>query len=129
MKAGRLHQIPLSARALEILRDGYMTRGASALICPGKKPDEPLSNMTFLKAARRLTTTPITVHGFRSSFRDWSAEQTNVPRDVCEAALAHTVRDKTEAAYKRTDLFDRRRDLMAAWSQLATKTSGKESSR
>ena len=62
----------------------------------------------------------ITTHGFRSSFRDWAAEKTNVPRAVCEAALAHTLRDKTEAAYNRTDLFDRRRELMDAWTRFAT---------
>ena len=62
----------------------------------------------------------LTAHGFRSSFRDWAAERTNVPRAVCEAALAHTLRDKTEAAYNRTDLFERRRTLMATWSTFAT---------
>ena len=61
----------------------------------------------------------ITTHGFRSTFRDWAAEQTNFPRAVCEAALAHTLRDKTEAAYHRTDLFERRRELMTAWSEYA----------
>jgi integrase len=87
---------------------------------PGVKPGKPLSNGTFLKAARRLTAVPLTTHGFRSSFRDWSAEQTNIPNDVCEAALAHVVEDKTEAAYKRTDLFNRRRELMAMWATFAT---------
>ncbi len=77
---------------------------------------------------RRMKRTDLTVHGFRSSFRDWAAERTNVPRAVCEAALAHTVRDKTEAAYNRTDLFDRRRGLMASWSDFAT-TQTKPSSK
>ena len=79
--------------------------------------------MTFLKAARRLTTTPLTTHGFRSSFRDWCEERTNMSRDgVSEAALAHVVKDKTEAAYRRTDLFDKRRDLMDRWAQFVTST-------
>jgi integrase len=78
--------------------------------------------VTLLKASRRLTTVQLTVHGFRSSFRDWAAEKTNIARDVCEAALAHVVKDKTEAAYKRTALFDKRRELMDLWSQFATST-------
>lgn len=82
--------------------------------------EQPLSNMTFLKALRRLRNGTITTHGFRSSFRDWAAEKTNFPQAVCEAALAHSLRDKTEAAYNRTDLFERRRELMDAWTRFAT---------
>ena len=89
-------------------------------VFPGRSPKKPLSNMVFLMALRRMKRTDLTTHGFRSTFRDWAAERTNVPRAVCEAALAHTLRDKTEAAYNRTDLFDRRRDLMASWSKYAT---------
>jgi len=78
--------------------------------------------MTFLKAARRITTAELTTHGFRSSFRDWCEERTNVPRTVSEAALAHVVKDKTEAAYFRSDVFEKRRDLMDRWAQfVATK--------
>jgi integrase len=122
MKSGRDHCIPLCPRAVEILQEAQTLprRGDRPWIFPGHKPHKPLSNMTFLKAARRLTTAPLTTHGFRSSFRDWSAEKTNVARDVCEAALAHVLKDKTEAAYKRTDLFDKRRDLMVLWAQFAT---------
>jgi integrase len=76
--------------------------------------------MAFLMLLRRMKQDTITTHGFRSSFRDWAAEKTNVPRAVCEAALAHTLRDKTEAAYHRTDLFDRRRQLMDTWAKFAT---------
>lgn len=76
--------------------------------------------MVFLMTLGRMKRGDLTAHGFWSSFRDWAAEQTNFPRAVCEAALAHTVRDKTEAAYNRTDLFDRRRELMDAWSAFAT---------
>jgi integrase len=75
--------------------------------------------MTFLMAVRRLGK-DITVHGFRSSFRDWAAECTNFPSDVCEAALAHTIKNKAEAAYNRTDLFNKRADLMAAWAVFST---------
>ena len=78
--------------------------------------------MTFLKASRRLTIVRLTPHGFRSSFRDWCEERTNFPRTVYEAALAHVVKDQTEAAYKRTDLFDRRRDLMDLWARFVTAT-------
>jgi integrase len=63
----------------------------------------------------------VTVHGFRSTFRDWAAEQTNFPREICEAALAHSNGDKVEAAYRRSDLFDKRRELMTAWADYATK--------
>jgi integrase len=122
MKADRAHTVPLSDRAIAILEQARARADPSPWIFPGDKPGKPLSNMTLLKAARRVTTTPLTVHGFRSSFRDWSAERTNIPRDVCEAALAHTVRDKTEAAYKRTTLFDKRRELMDLWAQFVTST-------
>ena len=76
--------------------------------------------MTFLMALRRMRRNDVTTHGFRSSFRDWAAERTNLPRIVCEAALAHSVRNKVEAAYLRTDLFERRRELMNAWAAFAT---------
>ena len=89
---------------------------------PARSATKPLSNMVFLMMLRRMGLHDITAHGFRSSFRDWTEERTNFPRAVCEAALAHTVRDKTEAAYRRTDLFDRRRDLMESWSRFATST-------
>ncbi len=69
-----------------------------------------------------MKVTDVTVHEFRSTFRDWGAERTNFPRAVCEAALSHTLRDKTEAAYHRTDLFDRRRELMNAWAAFAADT-------
>jgi integrase len=79
--------------------------------------------MVFLMALRRMKRDALTAHGFRSTFRDWSAERTNAPRAVCEAALAHTLRDKTEAAYNRSDLFDRRRNLMSLWATFAASKS------
>ena len=120
MKVGVEHRVPLSDRVIEILDKAKTLRWKSLYVFPGREPTKALSNMVFLMALRRVERDDITAHGFRSSFRDWAAERTNFARAVCEAALAHTVRDKTEAAYNRTDLFDRRRELMDAWSAFAT---------
>ena len=123
MKAGREHRIPLSPRAVEILKRAQVLSGEGPLVFPGRTSNKPLSNMAFLMLLRRMKRHDLTVHGFRSSFRDWAAERTNVPRAVCEAALAHTLKDKTEAAYRRTDLFERRRKLMDTWAAFATTKS------
>lgn len=120
MKAGIEHRVPLSARCVEILQNAAALSDGGVWVFPSRRKDKPLSNMVFLMALRRMQRADLTAHGFRSSFRDWAAERTNVPRAVCEAALAHTLRDKTEAAYNRTDLFDRRRHLMMLWSEFAT---------
>lgn len=120
MKMGREQRVPLSARAVEILKRAQKCADGGPYVFPGRTLAKPLSNMAFLMALRRLNHDAITTHGFRSSFRDWAAAKTNVPRAVCEAALAHTLRDKTEAAYHRTDLFDRRRELMNTWAKFAT---------
>jgi len=122
MKMGREHRVPLSVRAVEILERAQACADGSPYVFPGRTLAKPLSNMAFLMLLRRLKYDTITTHGFRSSFRDWAAERTNVPRAVCEAALAHALRDKTEAAYHRTDLFDRRRELMDTWAKFATAT-------
>lgn len=114
MKAGREHRVPLAPRALTLLRSAHEMRDGSELIFPGRKVGEPMSNMIFLMMLRRLGAS-FTAHGFRSAFRDWASECTNFPRDVCEMALAHSIKDKTEAAYRRGDLFEKRRELMAAW--------------
>ena len=119
MKAKREHRVPLSARCLEILEQARALSDGTGYVFPSADPDKPLSNMAFLMLLRRMGMT-VTAHGFRSSFRDWAAERTNFPREVCEAALAHTVRDAVEAAYRRTDLFERRRELMATWAGFAT---------
>lgn len=118
MKAKREHRVPLSPRSVEILRELKRFAGASPFVCPGRTPGRTLSNMVFLMALRRLKLS-ITVHGFRSAFRDWAAERTNYSREVCEQALAHTLKDKTEAAYRRSDLFDKRATLMNAWADFA----------
>ena len=115
MKGGREHRIPLCSRALEILAQGRELAGTNPHVFPGRTRGKPLSNMALLMAMRRHGS-GYTVHGFRSSFRDWASERTNAPREVCEAALAHAVRDKVEAAYRRSDLFQRRRELMATWA-------------
>jgi integrase len=78
-----------------------------------------MSNMVFLMVLRRMNL-QVTAHGFRSAFRDWAAERTSFPREVCEMALAHTIKDKAEAAYRRGDMLERRRDLMCAWADYAT---------
>ena len=119
MKAKREHRVPLSPRSVEILKKAKKLSTENQFVFPGIKPKKPLSNMTFLMAVRRLGK-DITVHGFRSSFRDWAAECTNFPSDVCEAALAHAIKNKAEAAYNRTDLFNKRADLMAAWAVFST---------
>jgi integrase len=124
MKAGKEHRVPLSDRGLEILSEMARTSGdgniGQQFAFRGGKPGRPLSNMAFLMLLRRLGRGDLTAHGFRSTFRDWAAERTNVPSDVIEMALAHTVSDKTVAAYNRSDLFDPRRRLMAQWAKFCT---------
>jgi integrase len=115
MKARREHRVPLSPRCLEILeRAEHLSDGGEYVFC-GRSEGKPLSNMALLMTLRRMNL-DVTVHGFRSAFRDWAAECTNFSREVCEMALAHTIKDKAEAAYRRGDLFDKRRKLMAAWA-------------
>jgi len=115
MKAGKEHRVPLADRCIDILRSARELAGGSALVFPGSNPAKPLSNMVFLMTLRRLKV-EATAHGFRSAFRDWASEKTNFPRDVCEMALAHTISNKVEAAYRRGDLFEKRRALMDVWS-------------
>jgi integrase len=113
MKAGREHRVPLPDRALAILEEAQPSGCWSGLVFPAAS-GKPLSNMTHGKLLRKLGLDCVP-HGFRSSFRDWASEQTDTPHAVMEAALAHTVPNAVEAAYARSDLFDRRRDLMDAW--------------
>jgi integrase len=116
MKAGKVHVVPLSEAAVDIFKAAEAFRSEkSDLVFQGLQPDRALSDMTLLKVLRDMKI-PYTVHGFRSSFRDWAAEETNFPSEVAEAALAHTVEDKVERAYKRTVFLEKRRSLMAAWS-------------
>lgn len=114
MKAGREHRVALNDAAVELLKS--LPR-AGEYVFPGANRGEPLSNMAMLMLLRRMKIEGATVHGFRSSFSDWAAEQTGFPREVREAALAHANGDKTEAAYLRTDHFEKRRLLMDAWGR------------
>jgi integrase len=123
MKAGREHRVPLSAPALAILREMALFGGEpGGLVFPGaaKGKPKPLSDVALNKALSAAGGGAFTVHGMRSSFRQWCAEQTAYPAEVAEMALAHTNRDRVEAAYQRSDLFARRRSLMDAWGAYAT---------
>jgi integrase len=115
MKAGREHRVPLSRRALKIVKAMQEARNGD-FVFPGKKAGKPLSVMALEMVLRRMKVDDVTVHGFRSAFRDWSAECTNFTNEVCEAALAHVIENKAEAAYRRGDLFEKRRKLMEAWA-------------
>ena len=114
MKAGRVHRVPLSARAVEILLEMQRKR-LRDLVFPGTKPGRPLSVMALEMVLRRMKV-DVTVHGFRSAFRDWAGERTYFPREVAEAALAHLVGDAVEQAYRRGDALEKRRELMDAWA-------------
>jgi integrase len=119
MKAGREHRVPLSDAALDLLRQAAklaMKQDPESFVFPGWKAGKPLSSMAMLMLLRRMGRGDLTAHGFRSTFRDWCAEVTNYPREIAEAALAHTLRDKTEAAYQRGDLMEKRRRLMTEWA-------------
>lgn len=115
MKATREHRVPLSDRAVEILKARqHMATGA--LIFEGGKESTAISDTAMVKALRLASGDGSTLHGLRSSFRDWAGDETDYPRDVIEAALAHVLKDKTEAAYRRKDALEKRRALMQRWS-------------
>lgn len=123
MKAGREHRVPLSAKALAIVKALHETR-ISDFVFPGQREEKPLSNMAFEMLMRRMNAGAFTVHGFRSAFRDWAGDETHFPRDVAEQALAHRVGDATERAYRRADALEKRRKLMEAWAKyIATSKS------
>jgi len=118
MKAGVAHRVPLSDRAIQILermKDFRRTDDSNALVFEGRKQGSAISDMTLTMPFRRAGI-DVTIHGFRSAFRDWVAEATHYPRELAEKALAHTLRDATEAAYQRGDLLEKRRELMSAWA-------------
>jgi len=119
MKMGRVHVVPLAAEVFE--RAKTFKAGASELVFPGQNVKRPLSDMTLLKILRDMDLA-VTVHGFRSASRDWVAEQTDYSGEIAEAALAHTVSNKVEAAYRRTDFLDKRRLLMREWAVFCKKT-------
>ena len=135
MKARRLHRVPLSAAAMSILAGLRPERpDADALVFPGALSEAALSDMTLSAVVRRMNEAaalddagrvrwadmegrPVVPHGFRSSFRDWAGETRSEGREVVERALAHTIKDKAEAAYARSDLLEKRRVMMEAWAQ------------
>ncbi|MBM3558052.1 MAG: site-specific integrase, partial [Alphaproteobacteria bacterium] len=121
IKTKRKHSVPLSKPVLALLaklpREGDW-------VFPGGRLGRPLSNNALLMLLRRMERGDITAHGFRSTFRDWAAERTNYPREVCEMALAHAIGDKVEAAYRRGDLFEKRQRLMAEWATYCDRIEG-----
>lgn len=121
MKAGKAHVVPLTDRVIEILnRMSELKRSEDqTLVFEGQKPGRPMSDMTLTQVLRRMEV-KATVHGFRSSFRDWAAETTSFPREVAEQALAHVIESKVERAYRRSDLLEKRRELMSAWDTFLT---------
>jgi len=123
MKAHREHRVPLSARALEILREMKAARSGNddhAFIFPGPKLRRPLSNVALLRLLERMQLNELTVHGFRATFKTWSSERTSFQNEIVEASLAHVIGGKVEQAYRRTDLFDKRRRLMQQWAMFCT---------
>lgn len=117
MKVAKEHRVPLSKKAIAFLGP---RRDASALVFESEvKPGKPISDMTMTAVLRRMKRDEITVYGFRSTFRDWAGETTGFPREVIEAALSHGIKNKAEAAYARSDLFDKRRKLMEAWESVS----------
>ena len=124
MKAGKVHLVPLDEGTIDVLeRVRPLGVPASNLIFPGQNVKPPLSDMTLLKILRDMEV-PATVHGFRSTFRDWVAEKTDYPGEIAEAALAHAIPNKVEAAYRRTDFLEKRRALMRDWDRYCRGSSG-----
>ena len=115
MKAGREHRVPLAPAAAEIIEQAAARR-ENDYVFPGAR-GAGIAKTSFLTLLHRMGRGDLTAHGFRSTFRDWAAERTSFPREVAEQALAHTLSDKVEAAYRRSDLFDKRRRLLEAWAR------------
>jgi integrase len=120
MKSGAEHRVPLSKPTLVLLKARHKATGGKGFVFPGERPRKPLSDMSMLMLLERMGRDALTVHGFRSTFRDWVEEETSFTRNVAEKALAHAVRDDTERSYQRGDLFEKRRKLMDAWARFAT---------
>ena len=125
-KNGAEHKVPLSSVALAVLESVKTLGIDAALVFPSLGKSQPLSNNAMLALLERMGHGNITVHGFRSSFRDWAAECTNFPRELAEKALAHTIGDETERAYQRGDLLERRRRVMDAWAGYCTRPAPAE---
>lgn len=125
MKARKEHRVPLSEAAQAIIRQ-MQDQKLNEFVFPGTRLGKPISNMAMLKTLERMGRNGITVHGFRSTFRDWAAETTAYPSEVVEMALAHVVDNKVEAAYRRGDLFVKRQRLMIEWAKYCAKTGAAE---
>lgn len=117
MKARETHVVPLSPPAVALLRRRWNERTSDDGLVFSADGEKPISDMTMTKLLRNDGITGATVHGFRSSFTDWAAEKTDFPKEVADKALAHKLSNQVEAAYRRTDFFDKRRDLMARWAE------------
>jgi integrase len=124
MKMDKAHSVPLSDRAIEVLKLAYAAAPRSALVFPNLNTNEPLSDQAFTKVVlRENLKVSYTAHGFRSTFRTWAGEQTKYPREVCEHALAHNIMDSVEAAYARTTFVEQRRNLMQDWANYLDATA------
>jgi integrase len=122
MKAGKEHQVPLSAAAVTLLKTLKQGRDGEDYVFPGQSRKKPLSNMSMLMLLRRMKVEEFTVHGFRSTFRDWAGDKTDFAREVVEHALAHTVGSQVERAYRRGHALEKRRGLMEAWARFLAKS-------
>jgi integrase len=121
IKGGKEHRVPLSAPALAILEEMQAQRSADdGFVFPGGKPGKPLSNMAFLMLLRRMGRDDLTAHGFRATFKTWASERTSFQNEIVEAAMAHVVGSKVEQAYRRGDMFEKRRRLMHQWAAFCT---------
>jgi integrase len=121
MKAGETHVVPIAAPAVALLRRLWIERHSDTGLVFSRDGEKPISDMTMTKLLRDDGIMGITVHGFRSAFTDWSSERTRFPKEVADKALAHKLPNKVEAAYRRTDFFDKRRSLMARWAEFLDK--------
>ena len=117
MKAGETHVVPLSPPAVVLLRRRWNERTSDDGLIFSNNGDKAISDMTMTKMLRTSGFTGVTVHGFRSAFTDWAAETTDFPKEVADKALAHKLPNRVEAAYRRTDFFEKRRELMTRWSE------------
>jgi integrase len=124
MKGGQIHRVPLCKRALELA-----SGGSSSYLFPSHHPDKPLSHMTMLMLLKYMGHDDVTVHGFRSAFKDWCRDRTRFDNYVVEAALAHTSGDKVERAYARSDVLEKRRQLMDAWAKFCATPPAKSTDR
>jgi integrase len=127
MKAGKEHRVPLPSQVIELLRNlkanNDSLRDPSDFVFPGQKPNTCLSDAAALEFLKRIDRKDITPHGMRACARMWGANETVFPREICEQALAHSNRDRVEAAYQRSDLLEKRRELMEAWANYCSSES------